>query len=78
MAERGSVGALRLLRGWYRLFGRPLSVALLVLSHCAQAQFSNLAVTDDGSRVYFATNLRLASESAQNLPSGAAIYSIGS
>jgi len=30
MAERGSIRALALLRGWYRLFGRRLSVALLV------------------------------------------------
>src|SRR5262245_39188463 len=30
MAERGSIRALRLLRGWYHLFGRTLSVALLV------------------------------------------------
>jgi predicted LPLAT superfamily acyltransferase len=29
MAERGSLRALALLRGWYRLFGRGLSVALL-------------------------------------------------
>jgi predicted LPLAT superfamily acyltransferase len=29
MAERGSLGALALLRAWYRLFGRRLSVALL-------------------------------------------------
>ncbi|HTO55116.1 MAG TPA: hypothetical protein VMR50_17165 [Myxococcota bacterium] len=30
MAERGSIRALALLRGWYRLFGRRMSVALLV------------------------------------------------
>ncbi|HTO70348.1 MAG TPA: hypothetical protein VMR31_10845 [Myxococcota bacterium] len=30
MAERGSLRALALLRGWYKLFGRRLSVALLV------------------------------------------------
>jgi uncharacterized protein (TIGR03437 family) len=52
------------------------ALALVALSSCAQAQFSNPAVTDDASQVYFATNLRLASESSQNLPSGTAIYRI--
>lgn len=53
-----------------------LSVALLVFSNCVQAQFSDLAVTDDAWQVYFATNVRLASESSQNLPPGTAIYTI--
>src|SRR5215467_10796154 len=53
-----------------------LSVALLVFAPCLQAQFSDLAATDDGLQVYFATQLRLTSESGQNLPSGSAIYRI--
>ena len=53
-----------------------LSAALLVAANCAQAQFSNLAVTDDASQVYFATNLRLVAEASQDLPTGAAIYRI--
>jgi len=53
-----------------------LSVALLVVSSCASAQFRDLAVTDDGSQVYFATNLGLVSEASQNLPGGIAIYRI--
>src|SRR5262245_39720623 len=53
-----------------------LLVALLVLTRCAEAQFSDLAATDDGSQLYFATQLRLASESTQNLPYGIAIYRI--
>jgi uncharacterized protein (TIGR03437 family) len=53
-----------------------LSIALLVLSNCALAQFSDLAATDDGSQVYFATSLRLVSEASQNLPNGSAIFRI--
>ena len=53
-----------------------LWAALLVAANCAQAQFSNLAVTDDASQVYFATNLRLVAEASQDLPTGAAIYRI--
>jgi hypothetical protein len=53
-----------------------LSVALLVVSSCARAQFSDLAVTDDGSQVYFVTGLRLVSEASQNPPYGNLIYRI--
>ena len=59
--------------GHWRL---KLSVALLVVSNCAQAQFSDLAVRDDGSQVYLATGLRLISEASQDLPDGNAIYRI--
>jgi uncharacterized protein (TIGR03437 family) len=59
--------------GHFRL---KLTVALVMLSYCAQAQFHDLAVADDGSRAIFATSLRLVSETSQNLPSGAAIYAI--
>ena len=48
--------------------------ALLLCAAAAPAQFSSLAVTDDGSQVWFATNLRLVSELPQNPGSGAAIY----
>src|SRR5690242_7319578 len=58
-----------------RSYGK-LPVALLAFSSCGLAQFSDPAVTDDGLQVYFATPLRLASESGQDLPPGAAIYSI--
>ena len=57
-------------------FSLKLPVALLALAACGQSQFSNLAVTDDGSQVYFATGLRLVSEASQNLPTGSAIYRI--
>ncbi len=46
------------------------------MAACAQGQFSNLAVTDDGSQVYFATSLRLVSEASQSLPDGSAIYRV--
>jgi uncharacterized protein (TIGR03437 family) len=57
-------------------FSLKLPAALLAMALCAQGQFSNLAVTDDGSQVYFATNLRLVSEASQNVPDGSAIYRI--
>jgi uncharacterized protein (TIGR03437 family) len=49
---------------------------LLVLCAAADAQFSQLGVSDDGSQAYFATGLRLPSEASQNLPNTAAIYRI--
>ena len=52
------------------------SLALVLVSSCAQAQFRDLAVSDDGSQVYFATSLRLVSEASQNAPYGSAIYRI--
>jgi hypothetical protein len=51
-------------------------VAGLIATLPLCGQFSDLAPTDDGYQVYFATTLRLKTESSLRLPSTAAIYRI--
>ncbi len=57
---------------------RRLLLCLSVLTANSYAQFHDLAASDDGSQVYFATSLRLASELSLNLPPTQAIYRITS
>jgi len=47
---------------------------LLAFAAAAPAQFSQLAVTDDASEVYFLTTLRLLSEAPKHLPNTGSIY----
>src|SRR5271157_4356146 len=56
----------------------PMKWSALALWSAASAfaQFSGLAPTDDGSELYFVTNIRLASELSQKLPPTPAIYRI--
>src|SRR5581483_5261899 len=53
-----------------------LLALVMFLSRCAVAQFSDLAVTDDGSQLYFATRLSMVSELSLDLPASGAIYRI--
>jgi hypothetical protein len=57
---------------------RHLNCILLLGASCTTAQiypdFASLATTEDGSQVYFATPLRLASEAILKLPNTPAIY----
>jgi uncharacterized protein (TIGR03437 family) len=46
----------------------------LLTSGFGYGQFSGLAVTDDGAQLYFATSLRLKTETPLNLPSTQAVY----
>src|SRR5271157_2158823 len=63
-------------RATRRHSGRSALALLLLLAGSAFAQFSGLAPTDDGSQLYFVSNVRLASELSQNLPATPAIYRI--
>ncbi|HLH16440.1 MAG TPA: hypothetical protein VKX45_04435 [Bryobacteraceae bacterium] len=59
--------------------GRALGNSILLLALATgtlPAQFFNLASTEDGAQVYFATNLRLIAEIPQKLPPTNAIYRV--
>lgn len=53
-----------------------LVLLFVVFEGLALGQFSDLAATDDGGQLYFATSLRLKSESELKLPPTSAIYRI--